>query len=80
MSTIFFFLNFHLRGRGVFSLPALHLVARLDLRKFVTEYVPVILHRVLMALATRFKQVDESADNFSLVYDPKNLKEMEERL
>jgi hypothetical protein len=65
---------------GFYILPAPHLVARLHPRKLTTEYFIVILLRVLMAIATGFKQVDENADNFSLVYDPKTLKEMKEVL
>jgi hypothetical protein len=33
-----------------------------------------------MAIATGFKQVGENADKFSLVHDPKTLKEIKENL
>jgi hypothetical protein len=35
---------------------------------------------LVVALATRFKQVNKSADNFSHVCDPKELKELKEGL
>jgi hypothetical protein len=43
-----------------------------------TDCVFVIVDRAVMALATRFKQLAEYADKFSLIYDHKKFKDTKE--
>lgn len=46
---------------------------------FETECVFVIVDRAVVALATRFKQVAEYVDKFSLFYDTKKFKDTKEK-
>jgi len=45
---------------------------------FETECVFVIVDRAVIALATRFKQLAEYADKFSLIYEIKKFKDTKE--